>query len=190
ILRDVLDVAHPMSLESNPPTVLTHMATNDDVAYCPLAFGYVTFARDPADADADAHALRFAPGPEWSGTLGGAGIAVSAASSQIEEAAAFATFVCSADVQRGAYVDGGGQPGHRDAWTDAEVDAATNGFFSSTLEALDRAYLRPRFDGFLSFQDAAGDVIHEFIRSGSDPDPALDRIDQLFREAHAQEVEA
>jgi multiple sugar transport system substrate-binding protein len=186
ILHDVLDVAHPMSLESNPPTVLAHMATNDDVAYCPLAFGYVTFARDGADR----RTLRFAPGPEWSGTLGGAGIAVSSASSQIDEAIAYARFVCSADVQRGAYVRGGGQPGHRAAWTDPEVDVAANGFFSSTLEALDRAYLRPRFDGFLSFQDAAGDVIHDAVRAGTDPDTALDRVDALFRRSHAREVGA
>ena len=184
ILQDVLDVAHPMSLESNPPTVLDHMLTNDDVAYCPLAFGYVTFARDRGVGQPP----RFAPAPEWSGTLGGAGIAVSSASSQPEEAVAFARYACSADVQRGAYVDGGGQPGHRAAWTDPEIDAAANGFFSSTLEALDRAYLRPRFDGFLAFQDAAGDVIHGFIRDGGDPDAALDRIDELFRDAHAQEV--
>jgi multiple sugar transport system substrate-binding protein len=186
ILRDVLDVAHPKSLESNPPTVLAHMATNDDIAYCPLAFGYVTLARGSGDG----HPVRFAPGPEWSGTLGGAGIAVSSASSQIDEAAAFARSVCSADVQRGVYVDGGGQPGHRAAWTDPEVDAAANGFFSSTLEAVDRAYLRPRFEGFLSFQDAAGEVIHAFIRDRSDPDAVLDRIDQLFREAHTEEVGA
>ena len=186
ILRDVLDVAHPMSLESNPPAVLAHMATNDDVAYCPLAFGYVTFARGGGDG----RPLRFAPGPGSPGTLGGAGIAVSNASTQIDEATAHARFVCSADVQRGAYVDGGGQPAHRAAWTDPEVDAAANGFFSSTLDALDRAYLRPRFDGFLSFQDGAGEVIHAFIRDRTEPDAALDRIDQLFREAHTQEVGA
>jgi multiple sugar transport system substrate-binding protein len=184
ILHDVLDVAHPMSLECNPPTTLAHMATNDDVAYCPLAFGYVTVAH----ASADGHALRFGPAPEWSGTLGGAGIAVSSASSHIDEAIAYARFTCSAEVQRGAYVEGGGQPGHRAAWTDAGVDAAANGFFSSTLEALDRAYLRPRFDGFLSFQDAAGDAIHEFVRDRTDLDAALDRIDQLFRESQAREV--
>jgi multiple sugar transport system substrate-binding protein len=182
ILHGVLDVAHPMSLNSNPPTVLEHMAANDDVAYCPLAFGYVTFARD------NERALRFGPGPEHSGTLGGAGIAVSSASSQIDEAIEYARFACSADVQRGAYVEGGGQPGNRAAWTDPEIDAAANGFYSSTLEALDRAYLRPRFDGFLSFQDAAGEVIHDFLRNGSDPDTVLDRIDALFREAAVQEA--
>jgi multiple sugar transport system substrate-binding protein len=185
ILHDVLDVAHPMSLTSNPPTALAHMAANDDVAYCPLAFGYVSFARSGPDR----RDLRFAPGPERSGTLGGAGIAVSSASSYIDEAIAHATFVCSADVQRGAYVDGGGQPGHRAAWTDPEVDARANGFFSSTLPALDGAYLRPRYDGFLSFQDAAGEVVHDFLRSRSDPDAALDRIDELFRRSLAHEVQ-
>ena len=98
--------------------------------------------------------------------------------------------MCSEDVQRGAYVEGGGQPGHRAAWTDDEIDGAANGFFSSTLEALDRAYLRPRFDGFLSFQDAAGDVIHTFVRNGGDPDAVLDRIDELFRESRAQGADA
>jgi len=178
ILHDVLGLAHPMSLGSNPPTVLAYMAANDDVAYCPLAFGYVTFARGGAGQEA----LRFGPGPEWSGTLGGAGLAVSSASSSGDEAIAFARFVCSADVQRGPYVDGGGQPGHRAAWTDPDVDASATGFFSSTLPALDRAYLRPRFDGFLSFQDDAGEVIHSFLRGETDRDSALDRIDELFRE--------
>jgi multiple sugar transport system substrate-binding protein len=183
ILHDVLDVANPMSLVSNPPTMLAHMAANDDVAYCPLAFGYVTFSRGAQQG----RELRFGPGPEWSGTLGGAGLAVSVSSSYPDEAIAFARFACSAEVQRGPYVAGGGQPGHRAAWTDPDIDAAANGFFSSTLPALDRAYLRPRFDGFLSFQDDAGDVIHGWLRSGTDPDAALDRIDELFRRARTDE---
>jgi multiple sugar transport system substrate-binding protein len=182
ILQDVLSLAHPMSLTSNPPAILAHMAANDDIAYCPLTFGYVTFARRSDGR----RAVRFGPGPEWSGTLGGAGLAVSSASSSADEATAFARFTCSPDVQRGAYVQGGGQPAHRAAWTDPVVDAAANGFFSSTLPALDRAYLRPRFDGFLSFQDDAGAVIHGSVRNGTDPDAALDRIDELFR--HSQEV--
>jgi multiple sugar transport system substrate-binding protein len=177
ILQDVLSLAHPMSLTSNPPAILAHMAANDDIAYCPLTFGYVTFAHGSDGR----RAVRFGPGPEWSGTLGGAGLAVSSGSSSADEAIAFARFTCSPDVQRGAYVEGGGQPAHRTAWTDPGVDAAANGFFSSTLPALDRAYLRPRFDGFLSFQDDAGAVIHGSVRNGTDPDATLDRIDKLFR---------
>jgi multiple sugar transport system substrate-binding protein len=177
ILRDVASLAHPMSLSSNPPSVLDHMAMHDDVAYCPLAFGYVTFARPTRSGTA----LRFGAAPERSGTLGGAGLAVSSASAHADEAIAHAAFVCSADVQRGPYVDGGGQPGHRAAWMDASVDAAANGFFSSTLGALDDAYLRPRYDGFLRFQDEAGAAIHAFVRDGGDPDAVLDDLDARYR---------
>jgi multiple sugar transport system substrate-binding protein len=185
ILRDVVDVAHPMSLEANPPSVLAHMAEHDDAVYCPLAFGYVNFARDGFAT----HALEFGPGPEMSGTLGGAGLAVSSASSHVEEACAYASFVCSADVQRDAYVRGGGQPGHRAAWTDPEVDSAADGFFSRTLPALEAAYLRPRYDGFLGFQDVAGDLVHAFLRDGGDADVVLDRLDEAFRVSRMTGVE-
>jgi len=185
ILRDVIEVAHPMSLELDPPTLLASMTVTDEVAYCPLAFGYVTFARD----EASSRALRFAPAPALTGTLGGAGIAVSSGSSHIEEACSFAAFATSSDVQRGVYVDGGGQPGHRAAWTDPEVDAWANGFFSATLPALDAAYLRPRHDGFLSFQDAAGELINAYLRDDGDPDAVLDAIDAADRASRMSEAE-
>jgi multiple sugar transport system substrate-binding protein len=177
ILGEVMELGHPMSLTSNPPTAFDHMAANDDVAYCPLAFGYVNYAR----ATGGTHAVRFAPGPGPSGSLGGAGIAVSGGSEHAGEASAFAAFACSEDVQRGPYVERGGQPGHRSAWTDPDVDADANGFFSSTLPALDAAYLRPRYDGFLAFQDAAGELVHAYLREGGDADEVLDRIDEAYR---------
>ena len=178
ILRDVIDVAHPSSLATNPPAMLASMSEHDDIAYCPLAFGYVTHA----------DTLRFGPPPAPSGALGGAGIAVSSGSEHVEEACAFAAFVTSPEVQRGVYVRGGGQPGHRAAWTDPVVDAAANGFFSATLPALDAAYLRPRHDGFLAFQDAAGELIHAYLRDGGDPDAVLDAIDEADRATRASEV--
>ena len=184
ILRDVIEVAHPMSLEANPPTVLASMTERDDIAYCPLAFGYVTYAR----AGEVSHPLRFTAGPDRSGSLGGAGIAVSSGSAHIEEACAIAAFVTAPDVQRGAYVAGGGQPGHRAAWTDPQVDAGVDGFFSATLPALDAAYLRPRHDGFLAFQDAAGDLVHAHLRDGGDPDTVLDAIDQADRSTRMSEA--
>jgi multiple sugar transport system substrate-binding protein len=184
ILRDVVEVAHPLSLEVNPPTLFASMSEGDDLAYCPLAFGYVTYARD----DATTQPLRFAAAPAMTGTLGGAGIAVSSGSRHVEEASAFVAFVTSPDVQHGIYVEAGGQPGHRAAWTDGEVDAAANGFFSATLPALDVAYLRPRYDGFLGFQDAAGDLVHAYLRDGGDPDVVLDGIDEAYRASRMTEV--
>jgi multiple sugar transport system substrate-binding protein len=182
-IRAVIEAAHPDSLAWNPPGLFASMGQHDDVAYCPLAFGYVNFARDHFAANP----LRFALSPTAvgqataSGTLGGSGIAVSSGSGSVDEASAHAAFVCSAEVQRGVYVEGGGQPGHRSAWTDPEVDAAANGFFSQTLPALDAAYLRPRFDGFLAFQEAAGDLVHGFLRDGGDADGVLDQLDEEYR---------
>jgi multiple sugar transport system substrate-binding protein len=49
--------------------------------------------------------------------------------------------VADSEVQRTVYV-GGGQPGHRSAWTDEAVNAAAGGFFSNTLGTLDAALLR------------------------------------------------
>ncbi len=184
MLASMIGRAHPESLAWDPPGLMMHMAEHDDVAYCPLAFGYVTharlgFARRP---------LRFGPGPSGGGgpavgTLGGAGLAVSSRSAHVDESCAYAAFVTSGDVQRTTYVDGGGQPGHRSAWTDPAVNAAAGGFFAGTLRAIETAYLRPRYDGFIGFQSLAGDVIHRWFREGGNPNDVLDLLDARFRES-------
>jgi multiple sugar transport system substrate-binding protein len=159
------------------------MATTDEIAYVPLAFGYASFGR----ASAASHALAFAPGPAGaagvpSGTLGGAGLAVFASSAHVEAACAYAAFTASAEAQRGVYVRGGGQPGHRSAWTDPEVNASSGGAYAATLDALDAAYLRPRHDGFLTFQDEAGTLLHASVRDdAADADDVLDALDASYR---------
>jgi multiple sugar transport system substrate-binding protein len=182
LLHDVAARGDPSGLGSNPPAVLDRMATTDELAHVPLVFGYANFGREGFAP----HALRFAPGPAGaagvpSGTLGGAGLAVSASSAHPEAACAVAAFTASPDVQRGVYLEGGGQPGNRAAWTDPDVDASSGGFFAATLDALDAAYLRPRYDGFLAFQDAAGDLVHGFLRSGEGVDGVLDALDASYR---------
>lgn len=182
-LASVIDVAHPESLRWNPPATLERMGRSDDVAYCPLAFGYVTYAT----AAEGRRALRFTGGPAGAdgrprGTLGGAGLAISARTTHAEEAATYARFVSSAEVQRGVYVDGGGQPGHRSAWTDDTVNARTGAFFADTLSAMDAAYLRPRDAGFVAFQDAAGDAVHAWLREGGDAGTVLNLLDEADRE--------
>ena len=191
LLRDVVAHCDPRSLGWNPPTALQVMASTDEVAYLPLAFLYASFGR----AGVAPHVLRFAAGPIGaaglpSGTLGGAGLAVSASSPHPLEACAYAAFTASADVQRGAYARGGGQPGHRAAWTDREVNASTGGAFAATLDALDVAYLRPRDDGFIRFQDAAGHLVHAHLRDGGDVDEVLDAVDASYRSSLGSRAEA
>jgi multiple sugar transport system substrate-binding protein len=182
VLRDVVSRSHPASTSWNPPAALERMANSDEVAYVPLAFGYANFTR-PGFA---ANALRYTAGPVGaagvpSGTLGGAGLAVSASSAHVEMACAYAAFTAAPEIQRTVYVDGGGQPGHRDAWTDPTANASAGGFFADTLDAVDAAYLRPRYDGFLAFQEEGGDLVNRHLRDGGDADPVLDALDGSYR---------
>ena len=186
VLRAFVERCHPSSLDWNPPSMLEHMSTSDEVAYCPLAFGYANYAR-PGFRD---HLVFAAPPPAGDdgvprGTLGGAGLAVSARSRAVEEAVRYAAFVAGPDTQRTVYFQAGGQPGHRSAWTDPAVNAASGGFFEGTLDAADAALLRPRHDGFLGFQDAAGALVHGHLRAGEDPGPVLEAIEAAWAAAAA-----
>jgi multiple sugar transport system substrate-binding protein len=182
-LRRVVEEAHPESTSWNPPRTLERMSTQDDVAYCPLAFGYSNYARPGFRANA----VRFTGGPAGAdgvlrGTLGGAGLALSSRSSHVDEAVAYAAYVADPHVQRTVYFEGGGQPGHRSAWTDPEVNEASRGFFADTLAAVDAAYLRPRFDGFLHVQERAGTILHRWLRGAGEVESVLDDLDACYRQ--------
>ena len=184
LLRALVERCHPASLEWSPPAVLEQMSTADDVAWCPLAFGYANYSR-PGFRD---RLVLAAPPPAGAdgvplGTLGGAGLAVSAHSAAVADAVAYAAYVADPVVQRTVYFQAGGQPGHRSAWTDGAVNAAASGFFSATLGALDAALLRPRHNGFLAFQETAGNLVHAHLRDGGDPDRVLAAVDDAYTDS-------
>jgi multiple sugar transport system substrate-binding protein len=189
LLAALVERCHPASLDWNPPRLLEAMSGGDEVAYCPLAFGYANYAR-PGFRD---HLVLAAPPPAGNdgvprGTLGGAGLAVSASSAAVAEAVGYAAFVARPEVQRTVYFEAGGQPGHRSAWTDEAVNAAASGFFRDTLGALDAAVLRPRHDGFLAFQETAGDLVHRYLRHGGDPDRVLAAMDAAWTASRREQA--
>ena len=69
-----------------------------------------------------------------------------------------------------------GNPGHRAAWLDEKVNAASTNFFLNTLPTLDAAFVRPSYPGYLKFQDRAGDCIHSFLRDGETADKVLETL--------------
>ncbi len=189
MLRRLVALAHPASLDLDPPAMLDRMAETDEIAYCPLLFGYSNYARPGAYT----HLCRFTNipaatdgGKPCGALLGGAGVAVSASCHAMSQACAYAQWVVSPDCQRTLYVEAGGQPGNRVAWTDPAVNAATSNFFLDTLDTLDVAYLRPRYDGFAAFQDAAGVILRDYLRDGGDAQGVLDRIDARYVESKPQ----
>jgi multiple sugar transport system substrate-binding protein len=100
----------------------------------------------------------------------------------------FAQFTGSAEVQKGVYFQGGGQPGHRVAWLDDAVNTASTNFFRDTLQTLDEALLRPQFPGYMAFQDAGTPVAHDCIAGKTRPADAARELNRLYRAAFAGEL--
>ncbi len=174
-LHALIAVAHPKSVEWNPIHVYDFMCSTSDGVYCPYGFGYSNYSRG-----IDSVRLKFTNAPSTSqrgcaGTmLGGTGIAVSTLSAHSMEAIAYAKWLVSPEHQRGLYFREGGQPASLAAWTDSSVNAACDDFFAGTLQTLQTAYVRPRFDGFVRFFEAAGIEINRCLR-GKIKDVALIR---------------
>jgi len=172
-LHALIAVAHPKSVDWNPIQVYDFMISSSDGVYCPYGFGYSNYSRIN-----NAVRLKFtnAPGAAQRGCagtmLGGTGVAISKLSAHPSEAIAYAKWLVSPEHQRGDYFRQGGQPASLGAWLDKSVNAASGDFFSGTLLTLQTAYVRPRFDGFVSFFEAAGIQINRCLR-GEIPNAAL-----------------
>ena len=183
-MQELIALAHPLSLKWNPIQAYEVMVSCDELAYIPLAFGYSNYAREGVSSK-----LRFGgialPGrvPGAASILGGAGCAISYSCGDVDAALAYLTFVHDPLHQRGAYMEAGGQPGSRAAWEDPHTNALTNGYFRDTLPTLDQAYLRPRFDGFIPFFEAAGHVIASFLREAQPVSRPLSELDRLYAAA-------
>lgn len=169
----------------NPIAVYEALSSRDDLAYCPFAYGYSNYARRGYGK----HRLVFDDMVSIGGrgrcrtTLGGTGLAISSACQPINLAVEYLSFVASPECQRTLYVESGGQPGHRSAWLDEAVNQSTGNCFRNTLPALDRAYVRPRYAGYLHFQDHAGGFVRDYMVNGGDPRAVLAQLERLARES-------
>jgi multiple sugar transport system substrate-binding protein len=187
-LRELVSLAGPATLDRNPIRTYEAMVASDDLGYCPFAYGYSNYAR--AAYVHPRPTLRFGGLVEVNGrrlrsTLGGTGLAITrrCRGAARDLALEYAAWVCSPTIQRGMYVGDGGQPGHRAAWEDDAANALCGNFFRDTLQTLDEAYLRPRHDGAIPFQDEAGLLVHAFLRDGGDPRAVARAIDHRYRES-------
>ena len=164
-LHALISAAHPNSIDWNPVQVYDFMVSTSDAIYCPYGFGYSNYSRPDMPLR-----LKFADAPAagprgCAGTmLGGTGVAISKKSTQQQKGIEYAKWLVSRQHQCGTYFRKGGQPANLTAWTDPAVDSAAGGFFSGTVQTLQTAYLRPRFDGFVRFFESAGIEINKCLR--------------------------
>lgn len=185
LFKSLADLTDARFYAKNPFMVFEDMVNNDEIVYCPFAYGYSNYAREGYGRKL----LHFHDlvslderGPMIS-TLGGAGLAVSARSAYVDVAVDYARFVGSPAIQSTLYVENGGQPGHLQAWENKKVNANTADFFQNTLPTLQRAFLRPRYFGHMHFQDHAGEVVVRYLKEGGDEHSVLAALNDMYKES-------
>lgn len=156
------------------------MVEEDLFAFCPAVYCYATYA----EAD-QRRPLRFAdlPGiaaasPRGS-TIGGTGLAVSAYCKTPEAALSYAAFAASATAQLG-FGHHHGQPARIEAWADAAIDQAYGGCFSATRASLESSWIRPRYAGYLGFQEHGGQLVESHLRGDIPENVLLSRLQDAF----------
>ncbi|MGI1661558.1 extracellular solute-binding protein [Palleronia sp. KMU-117] len=187
-LADILPLMDARCLTLDPIGIYEWMGrTAEAPAYSPFGYGYTNYSREGYCR----FPLQFTDAPgvhadDPSGTvIGGTGIAVSAASPHRDLAADYAFWIAGADCQKGLYVDAGGQPGNAAAWEDDRCNALTRDFFRATRRTLDTAWLRPRYDGYMGFQDRGGDIVHAFLRGEATRAATLDALQAAYEESRS-----
>ena len=99
------------------------MSADDTIVYCPLTYGYSTYSREGYSPKR----IKFGDRPSDTGKpngsmIGGVGLAISSKCKYPEVAAEFVMMVLDSTFQRTSYSENLGQPGHRIAWLDENVN--------------------------------------------------------------------
>lgn len=184
LLLTLARASGPAAWSMDPIAVLDAMRRADSpVALSPFLYGYVSYTR-AGDGEA---AIRFADlpaiGAEPRGSaIGGTGLAVSRFAVDPHAAARFAAWYAGADVQRDLVAPAGGQPAHAVAWADAGVNQDAADFYAATRRTLDLAWLRPRHDGYMAFQERGSARLEAALREGEPAASALAALNRLYGE--------
>ena len=183
-LRELVQLSASGSLDRNPIRTWQFLADSEKVAFCPFAYGYSNYSRPGYAANLlQTGGLITLNGKALRSTLGGAGLTISRACKHPEQALAYAQYAASSTIQKTIYTHSGGQPGHRAAWLDEALNAASNNFFINTLPTLDAAWVRPRFPGFIAFQEVASNLVHRYLLHGGPESSVLDQMDQALAQS-------
>ena len=166
---------------ANPIDVAEVLSTTNEYDHGICMYGYTNYSRRGFRE----HLLTYDDLPSFDGLaagsqLGGAGIAISSASSKIEKAAEIAVLLSLPKIQSTTYVASGGQPGNLVAWKSDSANAMTNNFFRNTLRTLERAWVRPRLLGWPDVQFHTSRVIHDSLVSGKVNQQTVEKISGIY----------
>lgn len=175
-------------LKMNPIQVLDYMSTNNDKVYCPILYGYSNYSRKGFRK----YRIQFSNIPSFDDNnkenckgsqIGGTGLAISKFSKNIDQVLDYSFWVISKECQSNLYYFSGGQPGRIDAWKNRKVNDDSLNFFEGTLQTLEQSWLRPRYNGYMFFQDIGGTIVNRYLDTGNDPGIVIDQLTEEFEKS-------
>jgi multiple sugar transport system substrate-binding protein len=182
LLTDVCAHADPALAAGSPIDVLEAMAAEGAAACCPLVYGYVTYSKPGRHRLTACDAPAWQPGGRPGSVLGGTGIAVSrrVGGEDIPAARAHVRRLLAEPVQAELVPRAGGQAALRVSWESDAVNAAFSGFYRRTRATLDQAWVRPRFAGWIAFQEQGSAVVRGGLRRRVAPIQILRQLKLTF----------
>ena len=183
-MKELYSVVDKKMFNCNPIAIAELMSATDDHWYCPFAYCYSNYSRNGYAKNL----LHYTDVVSFNGnklrtTIGGTGLAISAFSKHKKIALDFTSWIVSGEMQRTFYVQHGGQPGHRSAWTDDEANQLTHDVFKNILPIMDNGYVRPRYNGYLHFQDHAGVPLQKCLAENGVPSKTLNEMNKIYRQS-------
>ena len=175
-------------LKMDPIQTLDFMSENNDKIYSPMLYGYVNYSREGFRKNR----IKFDDMPSFDTSskinckgsqIGGTGLAISAFSKNIDVALDYAFWVASKDCQSSLFYFSGGQPGHLDAWKNNQINEDSLNFFLSTLKTMEKGWVRPRYNGYMYFQDVAGSIINDFLNGDGKEEIIIDKLINEFEKS-------
>ncbi|KJE34709.1 hypothetical protein UF64_13415 [Thalassospira sp. HJ] len=188
-MTTLTNLVDPACFYMDPIAALDALSDSRKLALCPYVYLYAPYARDRYRANRIAfHDMPSLgnSGPLGS-ALGGTGIAVSSKTAEPDLCVEYALWVASADIQRGLYSTHNGQPGNAVAWGAAEVNAPVGSCYCNTRMTHEAAWLRPRHNGYMAFQEDASDILLDALTEKTTPQKALAALQRRFDESFDNE---
>jgi multiple sugar transport system substrate-binding protein len=151
---------------SNPIDIAERLSGGDEYSHGICMYGYSNYSHSGFRT----HRLVYEDVPSFDGQasgsqLGGAGVAISSKSNNVEAATTAAILLSLPEIQATTYGAAGGQPGNLVAWKNGALNDLTLNFFRNTLRTLERAWVRPRVLGWPDVQYQSSLVIHNALTS-------------------------
>ena len=189
MMRVVSNFLSKECLNMDPIFVAEEMSESDNIYYCPYLYGFSNYSREGFRKNILSYVdVMNLSGKGPAGThLGGTGIAVSNHSRNKDYAIEYAYWIASSECQKNIFYSSGGQPGNSVAWEDQKINKETNNFFRNTRDTLEKSWVRPRHNGYMNFQDEAGNIINEFLYKYIDEIKVYEKLKSEYKKSFTDE---